>query len=42
MASQEPIFDSPTAWVQKHIQDYVESDGVNGHQFVIVEPDEHT
>jgi deazaflavin-dependent oxidoreductase (nitroreductase family) len=33
MASQEPIFDSPTAWVQKHIQDYVESDGVKGHQW---------
>ena len=33
MASQEPIFDSPTGWVQKHIQDYVESDGANGHQW---------
>jgi len=33
MASQETIFDSPTAWVKKHIQDYVESDGVNGQQW---------
>jgi len=33
MASQEPIFDSPTGWVQKHIQDYIESDGVKGHQW---------
>ena len=30
MASQEPIFDSPTGWVQKHIQDYIESDGAKG------------
>jgi deazaflavin-dependent oxidoreductase (nitroreductase family) len=33
MASHETIFDSPTGWVQKHIQDYVESDGVKGHQW---------
>jgi hypothetical protein len=33
MASQEPIFDSPTGWVQKHIQDYIESDGAKGHQW---------
>jgi len=33
MASQEPIFDSPTGWVQKHIQDYVESDGAKGHRW---------
>lgn len=33
MASHEPIFDSPTGWVKKHIQDYIESDGVKGHRW---------
>lgn len=33
MVSQESIFDSPTGWVQKHIQDYVESDGAKGHRW---------
>jgi len=33
MASQETIFNSPTEWVQKHIQDYIESDGAKGHQW---------
>ena len=33
MASHEPIFDSPTGWVHKHIQEYVESDGAKGHQW---------
>ena len=25
------VFDSPTGWVAKHIQDYVESEGTRGH-----------
>ena len=31
MANQEEIYDSPSSWVRKHIQDYVESDGREGH-----------
>ena len=27
------IFDSPTDWVRKHIEEYVESDGKQGHQW---------
>ena len=30
-SSGERIYDSPEAWVRKHIQDYVESDGEKGH-----------
>ncbi|MFI6815083.1 nitroreductase family deazaflavin-dependent oxidoreductase [Nonomuraea sp. NPDC050328] len=31
--SDEEIHDSPTGWVAKHIQSYVESDGAKGHSF---------
>ena len=33
MANQDEIHDSPTGWVKKHIQSYVESDGDKGHQY---------
>lgn len=29
----DEIFDSPTGWVNKHIRDYVESDGRKGHRW---------
>ena len=29
----EPVTDSPTGWVAKHIGRYVESDGKNGHRW---------
>jgi deazaflavin-dependent oxidoreductase (nitroreductase family) len=28
---KEKVFDSPTGWVRSHIQEYVESDGKQGH-----------
>jgi deazaflavin-dependent oxidoreductase (nitroreductase family) len=31
MAEQDTIHDSPTGWVNKHIQEYVETDGREGH-----------
>lgn len=31
METQDDIFDSPTGWVNKHIREYVESDGKKGH-----------
>jgi deazaflavin-dependent oxidoreductase (nitroreductase family) len=31
MDNHEVISDSPTGWVKKHIQEYVESDGQQGH-----------
>lgn len=33
MAPQEEILDSPTGWVAKHINTYVESGGEKGHQY---------
>lgn len=33
MASKKQIFDNPTGWVAKHIQDYVESNGKKGHHW---------
>jgi len=33
MEAEAKIFDSPTAWVRKHIEEYVESDGKQGHQW---------
>lgn len=33
MASKKKVFDSPRGWVQKHIQEYVESDGEKGHRW---------
>jgi deazaflavin-dependent oxidoreductase (nitroreductase family) len=30
---EEPTSDSPTAWVAKHIRDYVETDGKKGHSY---------
>jgi deazaflavin-dependent oxidoreductase (nitroreductase family) len=33
MKSQEEIFDSPTAWVARHIRRYVETDGRQGHRW---------
>jgi deazaflavin-dependent oxidoreductase (nitroreductase family) len=33
MDANEPVFDSPEGWVQKHIHDYVESDGKKGHKW---------
>jgi deazaflavin-dependent oxidoreductase (nitroreductase family) len=29
----EPVTDSPTGWVAKHVRRYVESDGRNGHEW---------
>jgi deazaflavin-dependent oxidoreductase (nitroreductase family) len=29
----EPVTDSPTGWVRKHIRRYVETDGNNGHEW---------
>ena len=31
--SEERVYDSPTRWVHKHIQDYVRSDGRKGHRW---------
>lgn len=31
MNQETELFDSPTGWVNKHIQEYVESDGESGH-----------
>lgn len=31
MTNQEKIHDSPSSWVGKHIREYVESEGRNGH-----------
>ncbi len=33
MSQQDDIHDSPTGWVNEHIQSYVESDGQKGHQY---------
>ncbi|HET7145390.1 MAG TPA: nitroreductase family deazaflavin-dependent oxidoreductase, partial [Anaerolineales bacterium] len=33
MTSKKKIFDNPTGWVAKHIQEYVDSDGKKGHQW---------
>ncbi len=33
MGTDEEIFDSPTGWVNDHIQQYVESGGEKGHQW---------
>jgi deazaflavin-dependent oxidoreductase (nitroreductase family) len=33
MSNQDEIHDSPTDWVAKHIHDYVESDGQEGHEW---------
>ena len=31
MTSKDQVFDSPRDWVKSHIQEYVESDGKQGH-----------
>jgi deazaflavin-dependent oxidoreductase (nitroreductase family) len=31
MGTEEDVFDSPTGWVAKHIREYVETDGRDGH-----------
>ncbi|MEJ3748680.1 nitroreductase family deazaflavin-dependent oxidoreductase [Actinomycetes bacterium KLBMP 9797] len=31
MTTEDPIVDSPTGWVAKHIRQYVETDGRQGH-----------
>jgi deazaflavin-dependent oxidoreductase (nitroreductase family) len=33
MDQQEDIFDNPTGWVKKHIQEYVETGGRKGHEW---------
>jgi deazaflavin-dependent oxidoreductase (nitroreductase family) len=33
MADQQGVVDSPTDWVAAHIQQYVESDGAEGHHW---------
>jgi deazaflavin-dependent oxidoreductase (nitroreductase family) len=30
---EEPIYDSPTGWVAKHIRGYAETDGKDGHSY---------
>ena len=32
MAPQEEVTDSPTGWVAKHVDRYVETDGREGHE----------
>ena len=33
MANNEDVLDSPTGWVRKHIQEYVATDGAQGHEW---------
>ena len=33
MSAQEEVTDSPTGWVAKHVDRYVETDGREGHQW---------
>ena len=33
LGRDEPVTDSPTGWVAKHIRRYVESDGKDGHKW---------
>jgi len=33
MSTKKQIIDSPTGWVNKHIQEYVETDGEKGHEW---------
>ncbi|MEO8395243.1 MAG: nitroreductase family deazaflavin-dependent oxidoreductase [Chloroflexota bacterium] len=33
MANENEIHDSPTGWVAKHVQEYVETDGEKGHKW---------
>jgi deazaflavin-dependent oxidoreductase (nitroreductase family) len=33
MNTQKKVIDSPTGWVAKHIQEYVESNGEKGHRW---------
>jgi deazaflavin-dependent oxidoreductase (nitroreductase family) len=33
MEEQEKIYDNPSSWVKKHIQEYVETDGRQGHEW---------
>jgi deazaflavin-dependent oxidoreductase (nitroreductase family) len=33
MPPKKQVFDSPISWVDKHIQQYVESDGAKGHKW---------
>jgi deazaflavin-dependent oxidoreductase (nitroreductase family) len=33
MANQDEIHDSPSTWVRKHIDSYVETDGEEGHEW---------
>jgi deazaflavin-dependent oxidoreductase (nitroreductase family) len=30
---KEPVFDSPTGWVARHVKGYVETDGRRGHRW---------
>lgn len=33
MDTEEEVFDSPTGWVSRHIRDYVETEGRQGHRW---------
>jgi deazaflavin-dependent oxidoreductase (nitroreductase family) len=33
MTAEDEVFDSPTAWVARHVRRYVESDGKAGHRW---------
>jgi deazaflavin-dependent oxidoreductase (nitroreductase family) len=33
MDPDEPVLDSPTGWVSRHIRRYLDSDGANGHEW---------
>lgn len=33
MEEQEKIYDNETGWVKKHIQEYIETDGRQGHEW---------
>jgi deazaflavin-dependent oxidoreductase (nitroreductase family) len=33
MGPDEPVTDSPTGWVARHIRRYLDSDGANGHEW---------
>lgn len=33
MTPDEPIYDSPSAWVRNHVEEYVATDGKKGHRW---------
>ena len=33
MANDEEVINSPTSWVKKHIEEYIATDGAQGHDW---------